>query len=372
MHGNISSNATKKLACSLVSKKKKKWKPKNWTILPRNGKITVKSELCTHKYAGWKWAVNRWPKEKKRISRMAGNGIESNPPIVARINRERKERKKERVAKGGSKRNGRWIKRIDPVSKGDVDVRWRRAKEARIPVLFDFPRPFPRPPLSAANLLPSRVSYRSYRSSQRDADNRDFHSLILPHRWWPWRNCFRDKWNLFFCRRDGKRVWRKLDLLSPRTFSISERKTDVFQLLISLPLPPRGISILIFFSPSPTPSSPRTFHSVSRINLHSFGNKLEYCLRRDKYLQLPFMNVTFRGRESSLRISTSNGEEDLRETPERTRGSRERYYQLDTHLVCPSRARYEPFRLVYAVIWPTTTDLNSHSKSYTSVVPRLL
>lgn len=165
--------------------------------------------------------------------------------------------------------------------------------------------------------------------------------------------------------------WRKLDLLSPRTFSISERKTDVFQLLISLPLPPRGISILIFFSPSPTPSSPRTFHSVSRINLHSFGNKLEYCLRRDKYLQLPFMNVTFRGRESSLRISTSNGEEDLRETPERTRGSRERYYQLDTHLVCPSRARYEPFRLVYAVIWPTTTDLNSHSKSYTSVVPRL-
>lgn len=374
MHGKISSNATKKLACSLVFKKKKEWKPKNWTIQPRNGKITVKSKLCTHKYAGWKWTVNRWPKEKKRISRMAGNGIESNPPIVARINRERKERKKER--KGGE---GRFKK--ERTTDKTVLTQWAKGtwtwdeeerKKLAFPFSLTFPAPSPDLPLSAANLLPSRVSYRSYRSSQRDADNRDFHSLILPHRWWPWRNCFRDKWNLFFCRRDGKRVWRKLDLLSPRTFSISERKTDVFQLLISLPLPPRGISILIFFSPSPTPSSPRTFHSVSRINLHSFGNKLEYCLRRDKYLQLPFMNVTFRGRESSLRISTSNGEEDLRETPERTRGSRERYYQLDTHLVCPSRARYEPFRLVYAVIWPTTTDLNSHSKSYTSVVPRLL
>lgn len=129
-----------------------------------------------------------------------------------------------------------------------------------------------------------------------------------------------------------------------RTFSISN---ECFSNLSPLP---RGISILIFSLP------------VSRINLHSFGNKLEYCLRRDKYLQPPFMNVTVFG--------AANHPSDIKrgeETPRRSRGSRgKRYYQVDNtqHLVCPSRARYEPFRLVYAVIWPTTTDLNSRTRSY--------
>lgn len=68
--------------------------------------------------------------------------------------------------------------------------------------------------------------------------------------------------------------------------------------------------------------------------------------------------------------NVSNHPSDIKrreETPRRSRGSRgKRYYQVDNtqHLVCPSRARYEPFRLVYAVIWPTTTDLNSRTRSY--------
>lgn len=72
---------------------------------------------------------------------MAGNGIESKLEDRG-PHKQGTERKKERT-KGGEerfKKDDGW-NGIDPVSKGDV--RWRRAKEARIPVLFDFPRPFP-------------------------------------------------------------------------------------------------------------------------------------------------------------------------------------------------------------------------------------
>lgn len=274
------------------------------------------------------------------------------------------------MAKGGSKRSGRWIKRYWPSEQKGT---WTWDEEERKKLASPFPLTFPSPrpwPLSAANLLPRRVSYRSYRSSQRDADNRDFHSPILPHRWWPWRNCFRDKWNLFSADAvEFGESWT--DPLSPRTFSISERKTDVFQLLISPPpLPPRGISILIFFSP--TPSSP-TFRSVSRINLHSFGFEQAWILFTSRqifaatlYERNVFVraaNHPFVSRHQTERKTLGR---DLLPPSLFSKGREGRL--VDTHLVCPSRARYEPFRLVYAVIWPTTTDLNSHSKSYTSVL----
>lgn len=180
------------------------------------------------------------------------------------------------MAKGGSKRSGRWIKRYWPSEQKGT---WTWDEEERKKLASPFPLTFPSPgpcPLSAANLLPRRVSYRSYRSSQRDADNRDFHSPILPHRWWPWRNCFRDKWNLFSA--DAVEFGESWTLFPRGPFQFRNGRRMFFNLSLLIsppPLPPRGISILIFFSP--TPSSP-TFRSVSRINLHSFGFEQAWIL----------------------------------------------------------------------------------------------
>lgn len=233
--------------------------------------ILVKRKLYTH--AGWKWAVNRWPKEKKRISWMAGNGIESKLEDRG-PHKQGTERKKERKDKGWRRevQKGRRMKRYWPSEqRGRKMKKSERSSHSRSlwlspPVPPDLP-PFPRRICFHAASLIARIARLK--------------GMPITGTSIPW--FFRIGGDLGgtvsaisetpFSRGrgggGGKRVWRKLDLLSPRTFSISERKTDVFQLLISLPLPPRGISILIFFC-SLSLLPPRTFRSVSRINLHSF------------------------------------------------------------------------------------------------------